>query len=104
MGFIFAIGDAIKGKKIRDVKVEELDKQSVLVGIINLLEELDKWVTEFPPAEQQQRFGNKAFRDWHERLEQVSTVKFRANAYSRANTHPPFFVVGNWGIRSLQYF
>ena len=81
LGFIFAIGDSIKGKKIRDLNVEELDKQSVVVGIINVLGELDKWVSEIPPVEQQQRFGNKAFREWHKRLEEVSTRIYNSLKY-----------------------
>ena len=71
MGFIFAIGDAIKGITIRDIKVEDLDPKDVAVGLVNLIETLSNWVDEIPPAEQQQRFGNKAFKDWHSRLEQV---------------------------------
>ena len=71
LGFIFVIGDSIKGKKIRDLNVEELDKEGVVVGILNVLGELDKWISEIPAVEQQQRFGNKAFREWHNRLEKV---------------------------------
>ena len=71
LGFIFAIGDAIKGKKIRDIKISEIPEESVIKGLLRVLEILDSWINEIPPAEQQQRFGNKAFRDWHLRLEQV---------------------------------
>ena len=74
MGFIFAVGDTIKGKKIRDIKVDKHD-ESVVVGLINLFEELDKWISEIPLVEQQQRFGNKAFREWHDRLKQVFKLK-----------------------------
>jgi len=70
LGFIFAIGDAIKGKKIRDVKVSEISEDSLVKGMLKVLEILDSWIDEIPLAEQQQRFGNKAFRDWHLRLEQ----------------------------------
>ena len=74
LGFIFAIGDAIRGKKIRDVNLNELDSQSVVVGLISLIDELEKWADETPPVEQQQRFGNKAFRDWHKKLSEVSRI------------------------------
>ena len=43
----------------------------VITGLLGLLDELDKWIDEIPPVEQQQRFGNKAFKDWHSKLEQV---------------------------------
>ena len=75
LGFIFAVGDTIKGKKIRDIKVDKHDEESVVVGLINLFEELDKWISEIPLVEQQQRFGNKAFREWHDRLKEVFKLK-----------------------------
>lgn len=42
--------------------------------IIQMLEEMEKWVQDFPPIEQPQRFGNKAFRDWFARLSEVSSI------------------------------
>lgn len=36
-----------------------------------MLETLDGWIAEFPPLDNPQRFGNKAFRQWHEKLLQV---------------------------------
>lgn len=39
-----------------------------------MLEEMEKWVQDFPPIEQPQRFGNKAFRDWFARLSEVSSI------------------------------
>ena len=44
--------------------------------MLRVLEILDSWIDEIPLAEQQQRFGNKAFRDWHLRLEQVIIIFF----------------------------
>ncbi|KAF7723413.1 Serine/threonine-protein phosphatase 2A activator [Apophysomyces ossiformis] len=35
-----------------------------------MLDELDAWLAEFPPLDNPQRFGNKAFRQWLERLEE----------------------------------
>jgi len=72
IGFIFAVGDSIKGKKIRDISIEDVQNRVVITGLLGLLDELDKWIDEIPPVEQQQRFGNKAFKDWHSRLEQNS--------------------------------
>ena len=71
IGFIFAVGDSIKGKKIRDISIEDVQNRVVITGLLGLLDELDKWIDEIPPVEQQQRFGNKAFKDWHSKLEQV---------------------------------
>ena len=40
--------------------------------LIELLNTLDKWIDEIPPIDQPQRFGNKAFRDWFQKLKDVS--------------------------------
>ena len=68
LGFIQMIGEAICGKKIRDEKVCKSDNVNVLLSI---LDQLSKWIDEIQPLEQQQRFGNKAFRDWYEKLTTV---------------------------------
>jgi hypothetical protein len=36
-----------------------------------MLDKLDSWLNDFPPLENPQRFGNKAFRQWMEHLRQV---------------------------------
>lgn len=36
-----------------------------------MLDTLDAWLDEFPPLENAQRFGNKAFRSWVEKLVEV---------------------------------
>ena len=38
-----------------------------------MLEEMDNWLAEFPPLDNPQRFGNKAFRQWANKVEQVKT-------------------------------
>lgn len=37
-----------------------------------LLNTLDRWIDETPPVDQPSRFGNKAFRTWYAKLDQVS--------------------------------
>ncbi|BFZ05660.1 hypothetical protein BsWGS_08699 [Bradybaena similaris] len=64
LGFILALNDAIKNKKIRD----QYPVSSCVDKLYGLLEVLDKWVDEIPPIDQPQRFGNKAFRAWFGRL------------------------------------
>lgn len=65
LGFIMSLNKAVKGKKCSDnypvsQNVEKLSE---------LLNTLSTWVDEIQPIEQPQRFGNKAFREWHSRLE-----------------------------------
>lgn len=40
-------------------------------GILDMLDRLDAWVDEIPLDTRVQRFGNRAFRDWAARLEEV---------------------------------
>ncbi|KAG5334370.1 PTPA phosphatase, partial [Acromyrmex charruanus] len=42
-----------------------------------MLNRFDEWITEIPPTEQPQRFGNKSFRTWHERLQQNATEELK---------------------------
>lgn len=41
-----------------------------------MLNKMDRWINEIPPIDQPQRFGNKAFRTWFERLKEVSGFGF----------------------------
>jgi hypothetical protein len=36
-----------------------------------MLDELDNWIEDIPLDTRAQRFGNRAFRDWGARLEEV---------------------------------
>ena len=40
-----------------------------------MLATLDKWIDEIPPVDQPQRFGNKAYRTWFSRVEEVGKLK-----------------------------
>ncbi|GIY48701.1 hypothetical protein CDAR_314501 [Caerostris darwini] len=66
LGFILAMNEAVKGKKISDVPI----KSEMVSKLIKLLETLDKWIDEIPPIEQPQRFGNKAFRTFYTKLKE----------------------------------
>jgi serine/threonine-protein phosphatase 2A activator len=39
-----------------------------------MLDTMDSWLDEFPPLENAQRFGNKAFRSWGEELNEVGII------------------------------
>ncbi|XP_011136657.1 serine/threonine-protein phosphatase 2A activator isoform X1 [Harpegnathos saltator] len=66
LGFILALNEAVQGKAL-DVECLESPLVSTVVQMLN---KFDEWITEIPPTEQPQRFGNKSFRTWHERLQQ----------------------------------
>ena len=68
LGFIQSIGDAISGKRIRE---ESIEMSESTVKLVHLLETLSNWIDNIKPVEQQQRFGNRAFKEWHCKLTDV---------------------------------
>ncbi|KAK6196227.1 hypothetical protein SNE40_001492 [Patella caerulea] len=66
MGLLMTLNKAIQGKKISDT----YPVSENIIKLLELLEQLDKWLDEIPPIDQPQRFGNKAFRDWFLKLQE----------------------------------
>lgn len=66
LGFILALNESVQGKAL-DV---QCDETPVIINTIAMLNKFDEWITQIPPTEQPQRFGNMSFRTWQERLEQ----------------------------------
>ncbi|TPX50272.1 hypothetical protein SeLEV6574_g01013 [Synchytrium endobioticum] len=64
--FLLALNDAVKNKKNSDPCTQS--EATKKVGA--LLDQLDHWTDDIPPLETPQRFGNKAFKIWTDRLEQ----------------------------------
>lgn len=62
-----AINDAVKGKALSS----EYPCSPTVDRVIEMLDKLDEWIAEIHPVEQPQRFGNTAFRTWHEKLQEV---------------------------------
>lgn len=73
LGFILALNEAVQGKAL------DIDclRSPLVNNTIKMLDKFDEWVTEIPPTEQPQRFGNKSFRTWHERLQQNGTEELK---------------------------
>lgn len=69
MGFVMMINECVKGKKIST----PCHVSQVVENIVELLKILDIWIDETPPLDQPQRFGNKAFRIWFDRLKNAAT-------------------------------
>ncbi|BES88587.1 phosphatase [Nesidiocoris tenuis] len=66
LGFILTINDSIKGQSCKGKFVISENAQAILT----ILDRFSVWIDEIPPIQQPQRFGNKAFRNWVERLTQ----------------------------------
>jgi len=64
LGFILSVSTSLKGKKISvDCKISE-----TTVKLLTLLDKLSDFVDMTPCIDQPQRFGNKAFALWHQKL------------------------------------
>ncbi|KAI8878160.1 Phosphotyrosyl phosphatase activator [Backusella circina FSU 941] len=70
MTFVLLLNDSVHQKKISDECLISPQTQRIL----DLLDTLDEWLAEFPPLPNAQRFGNKAFRQWVEKLVNNSTA------------------------------
>ncbi|KAK9510710.1 hypothetical protein O3M35_005445 [Rhynocoris fuscipes] len=64
LGFITAMNEEIKGKSCTGV----YHLSPIVEAVLALLGTFKGWVSEIPPIQQPQRFGNKAFRTWYDRL------------------------------------
>ncbi|CAK8576362.1 unnamed protein product [Lathyrus sativus] len=64
VGFVVALSESIRGRKISD----PCHQSETINTIVSILETLTQWIDEIPPAQQAARYGNIAYRTWHERL------------------------------------
>ncbi|XP_023247903.1 serine/threonine-protein phosphatase 2A activator [Copidosoma floridanum] len=72
-GFVMAINNAVKGKATDP----NCPCSETATKIVDMLDKYDKWIDEIPPTEQPQRFGNKSFREWHERLHSAAADELK---------------------------
>lgn len=66
MDFICFLQKSVEGKSVSDTP---LPKNPNLLNFIDLLNYLTNLITEIPPLEGPQRFGNKAYKTWYDRVE-----------------------------------
>jgi len=64
--FIVRVNTSIKGKKNTDPHLTSPAIDTIIV----VLNKLDLWITEIPPIPQCNRFGNKAFKTWLNKLQE----------------------------------
>nr|CAB3265273.1 serine/threonine-protein phosphatase 2A activator-like [Phallusia mammillata] len=64
VGFINALNQSVKGKSLS----VQCEISKTVQALLDVLKMLSNWVDEIPPMEQAQRFGNKAFRTWIQKL------------------------------------
>jgi len=62
--FVQSLGASVRGAKLSD----ECPASPLLERLLCTLSAVEGWAKEYPPVQQQFRYGNKAFRCWHSRL------------------------------------
>lgn len=50
--------------------------------LVALLNTLDRWIDETPPVDQPSRFGNKAYRTWYAKLDEVRLLQDRLGGWA----------------------
>ena len=64
LSFVTSLNSAVKAKSLS----ASCTVSSTIEKLLSLLDTLSMFIDETPPVDQPQRFGNKAFRTWHDRL------------------------------------
>lgn len=69
LGFVASLSQSVRGRKLSDPLPIPLSP--VLTSLISLVQTLSDWIDQIPPLPHQARYGNPAYRLWHERLAAV---------------------------------
>jgi serine/threonine-protein phosphatase 2A activator len=73
MGFIEKLNNSVRGKTLSDARLPESPiTAKLLEDLREILKRLQNWISDYPPIPQPMRFGNKAFRQWIQRMENES--------------------------------
>ena len=67
---------------IASKKISATKENPKFAKLAEFLDNCGKWVDETPPVKQQMRFGNKAFRTWHDKVKEVR--EYLIKDYSKA--------------------
>ncbi|MES1920813.1 Serine/threonine-protein phosphatase 2A activator 2 [Bonamia ostreae] len=51
---------------IDKAQIKESEYSNILMNVLN---DLNNWIDEIPPMKMEMRYGNKSFRNWHQKLE-----------------------------------
>jgi len=70
VGFILLLNEAVKNKKVND----DYPVSDAIQSVLDLIATLEEWIRAIPPIDQPQRFGNKAFRTFFNRLKEEASA------------------------------
>jgi len=66
--YISDLGDSVVGRRIS----EECEERPIVATLVAEFAAMSAWIDEIPPIQQSMRYGNKAFKTWHQRLAERS--------------------------------
>lgn len=69
MGFILALNEAAQGQPVS----AQTTASAAIDSMVSILDTLNDWVDEIPPAKQALRYGNPAYRDWFAKVDESTT-------------------------------
>nr|XP_007132534.1 hypothetical protein PHAVU_011G102600g [Phaseolus vulgaris]ESW04528.1 hypothetical protein PHAVU_011G102600g [Phaseolus vulgaris] len=64
LGFVVALSESFRGRKISD----QCHQSPTTLAVLSILETLTLFADETPPVAQSARYGNVAYRTWHEKM------------------------------------
>jgi hypothetical protein len=73
MGFLLLLNDSVRGHTID----EPIKSSPTVQAIGEVLDVLNTWIDQVPPSTGPRRFGNVAFRQWVQRVEEVIMIRER---------------------------
>jgi serine/threonine-protein phosphatase 2A activator len=65
LGFILALNDSVKGKQLS----YRCHASTAIDSLLHMLDVMAMWTNEIPPKPHRTRFGNEAFCEWYDRLQ-----------------------------------
>lgn len=71
LSFVFTLADSVRGVSISDVEAQQSSLPPIFVKILKILEEAEALVAAHPPLDTGSRFGNPAFRDYIDAVDQA---------------------------------
>ena len=73
LGFINSACVCVQGKSLK----HSCQISPAVQKILDVLTDIEKLLTETPPIQTVQRFGNQAFRSWFEKVKEVSILRVK---------------------------
>lgn len=73
LDFILSLNESITTISLTDaIRHHEKHPSQHIISLLSILDTLDSWIDEIPPAQHTLRYGNPAFRTWFSRLEETT--------------------------------